>query len=269
MTRFLVFLLVLATSGILDAADEVVPLQRAHAHNDYRHEVPLGDALQHGFCNVEADLFLVEGEMLVGHDRNELKPARTLEALYLKPLATRVAQNAGRVYREGPGFTLMIDFKNDGQATYRALRKLLDRYTSMLTKVENGKVHPGSVTIVISGDRPQADIAAQQIRYVGIDGRLSDLESSLPAHLMPWISDRWGAHFRWRGTGAISAAEKQKLEKIVQQTHAAGRRVRFWAIPDTPAAWEVVYDAGVDLINTDDLPGLQAFLLERQPREPD
>jgi hypothetical protein len=28
--------------------------------------------------------------------------------------------------------------------------------------------------------------------------------------------------------------------------------------------WQVLYDAGVDLLNTDDLDGLQAFLLARQ-----
>ena len=38
----------------------VVPLVRAHAHNDYRHDRPLHDALAHGFTGIEADVFLVD-----------------------------------------------------------------------------------------------------------------------------------------------------------------------------------------------------------------
>ena len=37
---------------------QVVPLPNAHAHNDYEHKRPLFDALDHGFCSVEADVFL-------------------------------------------------------------------------------------------------------------------------------------------------------------------------------------------------------------------
>jgi len=245
-------------------AADVVPLPQAHAHNDYHHEVPLQDALRHGFCSVEADIFLVDGELLVGHERKELRPDRTLEVLYLKPLAERVKQNGGRVYPDGPAFTLLIDFKNNGPETYAALRKILPQYAGMLTTVNEGKVKRGAVTIVISGDRPFAEIAAEPVRYAGIDGRLSDLDSDKPAHLLPMISDRWGAHFRWRGEGEISAAERQKLNEAVRKAHAAGRTIRFWATPEKPAVWKTLSEAGVDHINTDDLPGLQDFLLSQQ-----
>ena len=52
------------------AAEEtgsVTPLPRAHAHNDYYHRRPLLDALDQGFCSVEADIYLVEDRLLVGH----------------------------------------------------------------------------------------------------------------------------------------------------------------------------------------------------------
>src|SRR5688500_17684262 len=47
---------------------QVVPLERAHAHNDYEHERPLYDALDHGFKSVEADIWLIDGELVVSHD---------------------------------------------------------------------------------------------------------------------------------------------------------------------------------------------------------
>ncbi len=239
------------------------PLPQAHAHNDYHHRRPLFDALDHGFCSVEADIFVVGDELLVAHNREDLEPARTLRALYLDPLKARVKANGGRVYRDGPRFTLLIDFKSPGEPTYRVLRDVLADYRDMLFKEVDGRRQPGAVSIVISGNRPMEMIAADQQRLCGIDGRLSDLETDMSAALMPLISDHWGNHFHWRGEGEMSSAEQQKLRSIVQQSHAAGRRVRFWATPESEKLWEQLVAAGVDHINTDQLGRLQTFLQTR------
>ena len=55
------------------------PLAQAHAHNDYEHDRPLFDALEHGFTSVEADVWLVDGELLVAHDLEDVKAGVTLE----------------------------------------------------------------------------------------------------------------------------------------------------------------------------------------------
>src|ERR1041385_7080672 len=94
------------------------PLIHAHAHNDYEHKRPLLDALDHGFCSVEADIFLASGKLLVAHERHMTNPEKTLEALYLDPLRERVKKNRGRVYAHGPEFTLLIDLKTDWHTTY-------------------------------------------------------------------------------------------------------------------------------------------------------
>ena len=73
------FYLVVATALLAQAP--VVPLSAAHAHNDYRHERPLLDALEHGFCSVEADVFLVDDKLCVAHDAPEITPQRTLRSL--------------------------------------------------------------------------------------------------------------------------------------------------------------------------------------------
>src|SRR3954466_15622599 len=95
-----------------DAAT-IKPLPQAHAHNDYEHARPLLDALDHGFCSVEADIWLMPEGLLIGHDRKDLRPNRTLQALYLNPLRERIRANGGRVYRGGPIFYLLIDVKPD------------------------------------------------------------------------------------------------------------------------------------------------------------
>src|SRR3954468_10159458 len=75
----------------------VTPLPNAHAHNDYLHSRPLFDALDHGFTSVEADVFPVNGELLVAHVHSAAKPERTLDKLYLAPLAERIEHNHGSV----------------------------------------------------------------------------------------------------------------------------------------------------------------------------
>ena len=209
-------------------------------------------------------MFLVGERLLVAHDAVNLRPQRTLAALYLDPLRGRVNRNGGRVYRDGPAFTLMIDFKTEAESTYKALDKLLSGYADIISAVRDGKAEPKAVSIVISGNRPVKTLIAAKIRYAGFDGRLGDLESDTPAHLMPWISDNWRNHFRWRGEGPMSDEEKGKLAELVKRAHAHGRRLRFWAAPDNAAAWNQFAASGVDLINTDDLSGLSKYFERRE-----
>jgi glycerophosphoryl diester phosphodiesterase len=250
----------LASTAANDAKHFAAPLPNAHAHNDYLHARPLFDALDHGFTSVEADVFLVDGKLLAGHDRDTLNPERNLESLYLAPLAERIRRNNGHVYPNDGRFFLLIDIKDDPQPTYRELQKLLAKYADMLTTVKAGKVLPGAVSIVLTGNRLQIDGSDPGTRYVALDGRLSDLGSQAPAHLMSMISDNWTKQFHWNSNGPMPEKERDKLRKIVKKVHASGRVVRFWATPEKESVWRELRAAGVDLINTDELDRLSAFL---------
>ncbi len=247
-----------------DAA-RVAPLRQAHAHNDYAHKRPLLDALEQGFCSVEANVFLVGDELLVGHERRDLRPERTLAKLYLDPLKERIQANGGRVYRDGPRFYLLINVKTEARPTYAAVDKQLARYGDMLSATRNSKFEPGAITVVISGNRDRETIAGQKVRYAGIDGRPADLDSDAPAHLLPWISASWGSVFRWKGKGPMPDAERAKLKEFVAKAHRHGRLVRFWATPEEPAVWKELLAAEVDLINTDRLVELRQYLLDHPP----
>jgi hypothetical protein len=240
------------------------PLPQAHAHNDYYHARPLLDALDHGFCSVEADVYLVEGQLLVGHDRDELRPDRTLQALYLDPLAQLVAQRGGALYPDGPPLTLLIDFKSEGAATYEALRAALLPYRALLDGGHTPPRRDGPVRIIVSGNRPFEAIANDPERLVGVDGRLEDLaRDDRPADLVPLISDTWSKRFTWQGSGAMPEDERRLLRDLAGQAHARGQRLRFWATAEREALWHELATAGVDLIGTDDLGALQKFLSAR------
>ena len=63
MNKLILTLLIAAwpSATLLNADEPPKPLGQAHAHNDYYHKRPLLDALSHGFCSVEADVFLKNG----------------------------------------------------------------------------------------------------------------------------------------------------------------------------------------------------------------
>ncbi|NEB74975.1 hypothetical protein G3I40_06965 [Streptomyces sp. SID14478] len=243
------------------------PLLRAHAHNDYAHPRPLFDALDHRFNSVEADIYLVDGDLLVAHDPVDLDPARTLDSLYLAPLAARVKAHHGAVYRGWHiPLQLLIDIKTEGAATYLEIDRQLRRYRGLFTTYAHGRVHDGPVTAVVSGDRAaRAPMEAQRIRSAFYDGRPADLGTAAPASLIPLISDDWTLNFTWRGVGPFPAAERDRLRGIVAAAHARRQQVRFWATPDLAgperdAVWAELLAADVDYLNTDDLAGLEAFL---------
>ena len=131
--------------------EDPLPLLRAHAHNDYLHKRPLLDAVDRGFCSVEVDIFLRGQKFHVAHTRFGIRKGRTLEEMYLKPLAAQVERNKGVVVSGQERFILLIDIKADGDEAYPILDRLLTRYGSMFTAALHGKHRPGPVTAILSG----------------------------------------------------------------------------------------------------------------------
>ena len=180
------------------------PLWRAHAHNDYEHPRPLLDALDHRFGSVEADIFLVGDQLLVAHDPADLDPTRTLESLYLDPLAARVKANHGsRV----PGLPPAAPTARRHQD--RGLRRPTSNSTAICGATgtcsrtyAHGQVRPGAVTAVISGDRAARVPMEAQTRPPGLLRR----PPRRPRH---------------RGARLLHPADQRQLDA---QLHLAGRR---------------------------------------------
>lgn len=279
----LLTLAVVATGAVAPAPAER-PTPRTHAHNDYLHPRPLLDALGHGFVGVEADVFLVGDELRVAHDKQQdWSKVPTLEDAYLTPLAEVVRKRGGSVYGDGRPVMLLIDLKSEPLSTYRRVHDALAAQQAarpgLFTAYARGAdgkvaVTRGAVDVVISGvTRPKEVMAAQALRYAGCDGRLTDVGPDVKAEdrpeVVPLISDNWNNAFKsdakWDGRGDPPAATRARLKELVEAVHAEGKQLRLWNLPvDGPAVWGLLYDAGVDLINTDDLAGLAKFIHSRR-----
>lgn len=251
--------------------DAVHPLIRAYAHRDCEFDPPLWRSLRNGFTHIEADTYCVFGRIFIGHDPSQLRPGRTLQKLYLDPLRHHVQDHQGKVFADGTPLWLFVDVKTGAATSYRALHTLLEPYKDLLTTFTPSGVHPKAVTVIVSGNRPAYRVVARTpLRYAALDGRLPDVGVCTDPHVMPVISDDWRKHFRWRGHGPIPADERKKLETLLFETRRHGQKLRFWGTPDadTPqrkAVWDELTALGVDLINTDDVKGLKAYLHHPSP----
>jgi len=241
---------------------QTTPLLNGFAHNDYRHKHPLYDALDNGFTNIEADIFLKNNKLIVAHVFPYFKGKRTLENLYFKPLSERIARNNGRVYENyNKPVILMIDIKTGADNTYDALKPLLQKYSSMLTRLEDGKVVYGAVTVVLSGHKPYDMIGLEQNRFAFIDEDLRKVSrDTTMSNMFTMASCKYSKLIRWYGKGTFPEKERNKLVSFVSMAHKMGEKVRLWASPDRKAVWDELLKCGVDLINTDRLVTLRKYL---------
>jgi hypothetical protein len=254
---------VLLTLCHLAAQSQSIPLPNAFAHNDYFHKRPLYDALENGYTNIEADIFLKHGDLIVAHINPFFKYNRTLETLYLKPLFDLINKNKGQVYKGyNSPVTLLIDIKTDADQTYQVLKPLLEKYRSMLTAYENGKISIRPVTLVISGHKPYDLIKGEKSRLAFIDEDLRETaRDTTYNNIFTMASCKYSKLITWTGDGTMPGMQKQLLCSYVTMAHKHGKRVRLWASPENKTVWRELLNCGVDLINTDKLVLLKNFLL--------
>ena len=251
-------MIVLLTSLLIATQNPL--LTRAHSHTDYMQARPLNEALDNGFNSVEVDVFPVEGKLLVSHNEKDIKPDKTIESMYLDKLSARAKANDGAIYAGSKEtFWVLVDVKKKGAEAYADLKAILDKYPELKPTKTNSKIR-----YVISGERAYKEIAADNGAYAGIDGRIDDLEKHYSNAVMPWISGDWNDFFPSAEDGSLSFLFKPLLEKMVNHIHEQNKIVRFWGSPDGPACWRRQWDAGVDLINTDNIATLRTWILKQR-----
>lgn len=246
----LIWLLALLVSSGMSLGQAIHP--QAHAHNDYEHARPLFDAMNNGFRSVEVDIHLIEGRLFVAHGRPKVSEGRTLETLYLNPIDSMAALEAGRKFIDS--ITLLVDIKTDPIATLKKLLEVLRGYPNLFST--------GMVRVILSGNRDYELILKSG--NVAIDGRPDDLGKGYTADKMPMISDQYRHWMHWNGKGKAKSSDLEKVRALAQRAHAEKKKLRLWAIPDNELVWGALLDAGVDLINTDRLEALNIFLTKRR-----
>lgn len=158
-----------------DATRNVAPIP-CHSHNDYMRRVPLFDALHFGCTGVEADVWLFEEELYVGHNKAALTKNRTLQNLYVNPLVQLLDHmnpttdytnsTAHGVFDMDPSqsLVLLVDIKTDGRKTFPYVYRQLEtlRSKDYLTYWDGSEVHARAITVVGTGNTPWDMLAADK-----------------------------------------------------------------------------------------------------------
>jgi len=234
--KYLLLLLLFSSQG---AVSQVL----IHAHNDYQKKEPLTAALRSRVFSVEADVWLVNNDLLVAHEEAETRGAPTLDALYLQPIIALFQKNSKRVSEDkGYAPVLMIDIKRDGPRVLPRLVEELGKHPQVFDRNQN----PLAVQVVISGDRGPVDKWKEYPSFIQFDGRPYESYDSSTLAKVAFISD---TYIRYATTDTRQTEDR--IKKLATGIHALHKYLRLWAIPDNPGNWKQLLQWGVDIINTD------------------
>jgi alkaline phosphatase len=223
----------------------------AHAHNDYMHAVPFYTAYNAGFGSIEADVFPVNGKLLVAHSKNAIQAKNTLEYLYLDPLLKELKDNKNRKVK------LLIDIKQNYKLSLQLLIKELEPLKKYLfTYSDRSK----PVTILISGSRPVPAEYKNYPAYIFFDDDLRLHHTPDEWKRVGLVSLSFERYSSWNGSDDLPEKDKNLVAHVIDSVHHAGKKIRFWAAPDNENSWHTQMKLGVDLIGTDKIDQLSEFL---------
>lgn len=225
----------------------------AHSHNDYEQPVPFYAAYNAGFGSIEADIFLHNDSLIVGHTEKDLPLARTLEKMYLQPLAKKVEANNGYPFKDTlQQLQLMIDIKTDSLATLNKLINVLKTFPTI--------INAHHLIISISGNRPPQNKFTSYPSFIWFDGELNKTYTTEALTKIVMLSDALTRYTKWNGNDALSVNDYNSIKSLVDKSHALNKKIRFWAAPDDEKAWLELMHLGVDYLNTDHIEAISSFL---------
>jgi alkaline phosphatase len=228
----------------------------AHSHNDYQQIHPFTSAYQAGFGSLEADILLYHDSLFVGHSESDIRYHRLLSALYLDSIRFYCRINDGYIYKDkSRSLQLLIDIKTKAELTLAALMKELEKYPDL--------IHSPSVFIVITGNRPASEKWDSFPSYIYFDGDAGKNYKGAILGKVAMISGNFASYSLWKGTGDPDTTTFVQLNRIINEAHRLGRKIRFWNAPDNVAGWQQLIAIGVDWINTDHIDELASFLRQQ------
>jgi alkaline phosphatase len=222
----------------------------AHSHNDYLNDMPFYRAYNAGFGSIEADVFPVNGVLVVAHSKSEIKAERTLRTMYLMPILKELTTDASR------NVSLLVDIKEDYKTVLPLLIKEVEGYEKYISTPNL----TNRLTIVISGTRPPPNEYKNYPDFILFDDDLKLKHTPEEWNRVGLVSLPFYKISTWKGEDEINRKDKKAVRRIIDSVHAANKPIRFWAAPDTKTSWKLQVKLNADLIGTDKIEELKNYL---------
>ncbi|KAK5953483.1 hypothetical protein OHC33_005427 [Knufia fluminis] len=253
-----------------------------HSHNDYWRDVPFYSALSVGCVSVEADVWLYNETLHVGHEQAALTQSRTFDSLYIQPiLSVLQRENPTSLFADekthngvfdasaGQTLYLFVDLKTDGAETFpyviRALEPL--RSAGYLTSYNGTHITEGAVTVIGTGNTPLDQVAPVANRDYFYDANLallSTTQQNITSDISPIASTQFSRYIGEINGTEFNSTQLATLQDQLAVAKERGIGGRYWDTPAWPvskrnAVWSELTRAGVALLNADDLPAAAGF----------
>ncbi|ORY91566.1 hypothetical protein BCR35DRAFT_298770 [Leucosporidium creatinivorum] len=220
-------------------------------------EALLRSSLRDGVSHFELDVWLVDGELLVGPDQTTLSAENTLTSMYIDPLLNifniqqpptpstgsfshhrRRSSSGASSNHPFPAYLhqpllLLVDFKTSPEMSLQFLIHFVDPLhdASLLTTycANSHLFTPGLITIVCAG----ADAAMRETihgmspRFVFAAAPISEDDRMEGKETTPVAIGELGEAVGWSGEGELSEDQKLKVRDQVDHAHAKGMKVFY------------------------------------------
>ena len=237
------FLVLAALLPLSLAAQQPVVL---HSHNDYNRTAPFWEAYSQHCRSIEADVHWHEGQLLVGHDVEDLKPENTFLRMYVDPIVRTFRANGGKMWAGSPDrLMLMVELKSATEPELTEVIKLLEQFPDVFCS-------PEGVQIAITGNTPAKEHFCDYPAWVGYDGDIRDNYTPEQLERVALVSNSFRMFAKkWNGKGRMIDPELDAVNAAIAKVHSWGKPIRFWEAPEGTTAYFTFWKLGVDIINTD------------------
>ncbi|MBR0285700.1 MAG: alkaline phosphatase [Bacteroidales bacterium] len=237
------FLVLAALLPLTLAAQQPVIL---HSHNDYNRTAPFWEAYSQHCQSIEADVFLHNGELLVGHEVEDLKPENSFLRLYVDPIVRTFRANGGKMWAGSQDrLMLLVELKSATEPTLTEVIEQLEEFPDVFCC-------PEGVKVAITGNTPSKDHFRDYPEWVGFDGDIRETYTWAQLERVALVSNSFRMFAKkWNGKGRMIDPELNAVKDAIAKVHSWGKPIRFWEAPEGTTAYFTFWKLGVDIINTD------------------
>lgn len=235
-----------------------------------------------GCASFEADVWLFNNTLYVGHEASALTQERTFSSLYVQPILDVLRrQNPTTPFVTTPTkhgvydaaadqtILLFVDVKTNGTTTWPVVVQALEplRSAGYLTTFNGTGITLGPVTVVGTGNTPLDQIQPVRQRDFFYDAHLDLLnstEANITAAVSPIASTSFLANIGEINGTTFNDTQLEILRGQIGEANRRGILARYWETPAWPistrnAVWTTLVSEGVGLLGADDLPAAAGF----------